>query len=236
MKKLALAILATSLTSIVLAEEVVVEDGAAAPATSEQKAASKKGESSNATITVTEETDGNTKTTKMDIDIDDIWHNGDHATDFYYGNISSTYQWLDNARSTDIGISVRLGETVFLQADSNGVTDLAGEEISSGSRWAAGARFPISGIATAHAIWDYHRLDSSPNHAGLEGGVVVAYKRAFVAGTGRANLTLPETTLIATGEAGLRFDDWLAISGFIAQSPDAEISYGIKGRLSLGLD
>lgn len=236
MKKLTFAIAVTSLSSFVLAEESAVEDAISEPTSLEQKADSKKAESNNATITVTEETDGNTKTTKMDIDIEDIWHNGDHTTDFYYGNLSSTYQWLDNARSTDIGISIRLGETVFLQADSNGVTDLNGEEISSGSRWAAGARFPITDIATAHAIWDYHRFDSSPNHAGLEGGVVVAYKRTFVAGTARANLTLPETTLIATGEAGLRFDDWLAISGFIAESPDAQTSYGIKGRLSLGLD
>ncbi|WP_119396429.1 hypothetical protein [Salinibius halmophilus] len=157
----------------------------------------------------------------------------DHSTDFYYGNINTGYMWQDGQNFSYIGVSALLGDSIYVQAEANTATDTQTTDQSDGTRFGIGARFDLAESVAMHILWDNHRFKESSNYWGISSGLVATglNDMFFVAGNARANLTLPDTTFSGELEAGIRPEDWIALSG-VANFTDSEQSYGIRGRLN----
>lgn len=157
----------------------------------------------------------------------------DHNSDFYYGNINSGYTWQDGSNFSYIGLSLLLGESIFVQAEANTNTDVQTTEQSDGARFGIGARFDLADALAMHVLWDNHRFKDATNYWGISSGLVATALNdtLFAAATARANLTLPDTTFSGEVEAGIRPEDWIALSG-VANFAENEQSYGIRGRIN----
>lgn len=160
------------------------------------------------------------------------WWDG-HATDFYYGNLNAGYTWKNGTNVSNLGISLTLGESIYVQADANTATDVDTKAQSDGTRFGIGARFDMAENLTMHVLWDNNRFKDADNYWGLEGGVVgtVLNEKLFAAANARANFTLPETTFSGELEAGIRPEDWLSLSAVVNENPDQGTTYGIRGRI-----
>lgn len=157
----------------------------------------------------------------------------EHATDFYYGNLNAGYAWQNEQNVSNIGLSVTLGDSIYVQAEANTATDVDSSEQSDGTRFGIGARFDLAETLSMHVLWDNNRFKEADNYWGVSTGVVgtALNNKLFAAVNGRANFTLPETTFSGELEAGVRPEDWIALSAVVNENPDLGTTYGIRGRI-----